>query len=73
MDSSAGLSRPSDDTKRELRLLRFITRVQREEIQTVGDSQVKKDAALEDKEGPEKRRQRVKEWRVVLHNDDIHT
>ncbi|CDI86138.1 ATP-dependent Clp protease adaptor domain-containing protein, putative [Eimeria praecox] len=36
-------------------------------------SHVKEREAVEDKEGAEKRRQRVKDWRVVLHNDDIHT
>lgn len=28
---------------------------------------------LQDKESPEDRRKRLKAWRVVLHNDDIHT
>ena len=37
------------------------------------DSMAIKNEVVEDKEGADKRLRRVKEWRVVLHNDDIHT
>lgn len=42
-------------------------------VQTTADSVTKKSEAADKKESEEERRQRIKEWRVVLHNDDIHT
>ncbi|XP_026192250.1 uncharacterized protein LOC113147107 [Cyclospora cayetanensis] len=42
-------------------------------VQTSDQSGVIQEESLKDTEGAEKRLKRLKEWRVVLHNDDIHT
>ncbi|CDI76289.1 ATP-dependent Clp protease adaptor domain-containing protein, putative [Eimeria acervulina] len=50
-----------------------LKRREQAEKRTAETSRVKEREEEEDKEGPEKRRKRIKDWRVVLHNDDIHT
>ncbi|KAL8270893.1 hypothetical protein Esti_005187 [Eimeria stiedai] len=42
-------------------------------VQLVGEVLTHRETAEEGKEGEEERRKKLKEWRVVLHNDDVHT
>ncbi|KAL8451451.1 hypothetical protein Emag_002673 [Eimeria magna] len=50
-----------------------ISHPEQAKAQLVGEVVTRGEAAEERKESEEERRKRLREWRVVLHNDDVHT